>query len=339
MIEIFNEIKHNTFYIDKSDQSFDDIKSYLSLNSPNLEIVFQNINLGSFYNEKFKLTFLNWPILIFDRDSNQKLHLICQSVELKIHRKGFKEIISLNTNIDNNNSSDYLFVPLAQFGHLWLFNFKKITDTYELDEWYEHFWNSRSNKNSGFIIPIKKLDHMYYDKEIILTHLRANQRTTKDIFKARRVDLPIYLLDDILEIKELSSGDVSHINFSFENKDETTIFRNTKTWIMNDLSSINPKFSKIHVDHTLSAEEFSLIWEILSSRRTRFCLSYISLELNNLWECLVVLSLCIDCPELQYISLSYLKSDFENTEHAIANTVTNFRKKFGFIEYINLIES
>ena len=152
----------------------------------------------------------------------------------------------------------------------------------------------------------------------------------------RKVNVSIKVFDDVLNFKELLPDYVSHITYSFKNLFEETRLRNKGAKMVSNLDLIKSKFSSIWISHKLSSEEVELLWELLCSRRTKFCLSGIYAEFNYLSECLTVLSHCAECPELNSINFGYSSSDAENEEEAVKNAIFDFRKKFGFIGILNL---
>ena len=106
--------------------------------------------------------------------------------------------------------------------------------------------------------------------------------------------------------------------------------------LVSSLDLIKLKFFSIFIGHKISSEEIELLWELLCSRRTKFCLSKIYAEFNYLSECLTVLSHCTECPELNSINFEYSSSDAENEEEVVKNAIFDFRKKFGFIANLKL---
>ena len=46
----------------------------------------------------WRLELWNTPILIFDSESNQKIHFLCESVAFDVDEDGFKEIVLLEAN-------------------------------------------------------------------------------------------------------------------------------------------------------------------------------------------------------------------------------------------------
>ena len=60
------------------------------------------------------------------------------------------------------NASDCLFVPLSSVKDLKLSGFKMAESYFELEEQLEYLNSQWSNKNSGFIVPLKHLDFAHF---------------------------------------------------------------------------------------------------------------------------------------------------------------------------------
>ena len=326
MIKIFSRIKHNTFYFCKINPTFNDIKGCLSLNSINLEIAFKRYN-----NSRFILTFINSPIMLFNYSSNEKLYYVCQSIKLKLYDEEFKKLVLLKRKSDDYKSSAYLHIPLDMFKVLVLSKFKTTIDSQELDKQFKYFKDQGLIVNSGFIIPLKQLDQAYFYGGF-LDKVKENKDVSSEVFKTRRVDLQITTLDELLEIKQLAPENVSHFYYSLESY-KKDVYINVDKETINDLISIKPKFTEILINKQESSE---LILKLLHSRKSRSNLTSVTLKFNLLSEWIEVLSLFVDCQELQFISLSYLKSDVENEKQAIESAVTDFRKKFEFIDVLEI---
>ena len=102
--------------------------------------------------------------------------------------------------------------------------------------------------------------------------------------------------------------------------------------IMDSSNWINLKFWEISKSYMLSPDEFQFWWKVLHSKRTRFNITSIYLKLNLLSECLTVLFLCSDCPELKSVELEYLITDTENEYKTIEQAKREFRRKFEYIQ-------
>ena len=100
IVEVLNEIKPSILFICWLNNSFENVKMCLNLNSMNIEVLFENS-----WKTVWKLELSNSPLLFFDSKSNQKLHFMCKSVVFEVNKDGnwdgFKEIVLLKANKTN----------------------------------------------------------------------------------------------------------------------------------------------------------------------------------------------------------------------------------------------
>ena len=218
-VEALNLIKHNNLSVNGLSQSFYSLKMCMLLNSTNI-----NIGFYTHFDTMLELTFLNSKILFFDSDSDQNFNINSESVAFRILTEEFKSIVLLKADKKKFNTSDCLFIPLSSIKDLKLSRLKITESHLELEEQLEYLNYQRSNKNSGFIIPLKHLDFAhFYKKYNIIDIFRENQSTLNEIFKIRRVDLTIKSIDEILYLNELFSDSASHVNCVLDNQYETRI--------------------------------------------------------------------------------------------------------------------
>ena len=330
-VEIINEIKPHSAFIFNLEHTFDNFIMFLSLGSQKIKTEF----ISKLFSN-LEIVFLNSKILLSDYDPNQKLYFISESATFKIHEKGLKNINLIKRDGKNSKSVYYLFISFESVSSLYLSKSERVSSINELDEQIKYINDEGLLKNRGFVVPLRYLDQTYIDRNKLFDILKANQHSLNGVFQAREVNLPIIHFDDIMEIKKYFPEHISHINYLFSNSKRETININTEIEIMNDLDLVNTWFSSIIIKQKLLEQEFELIWKILCSRRTRFKISNISIEFNLLSECLNVLSLCSDCPELEFISFSYYESDIESKGEAIDQAIKDFRNKFGYINYLKI---
>ena len=86
----------------------------------------------------------------------------------------------------------------------------------------------------------------------------------------------------------------------------------------------NLKFCEIKLISKLSKSEHKLLWKILSSSRTKFLVSSVSVWTKNLSECLELLSVCAGCSNLSSLVLIYSKPDIPDAAKAISAALNNF---------------
>ena len=218
------------------------------------------------------------------------------------------------------NNSDWLFIPLLSIEKLMLSKQTNNTSTINyLDKYLSCFDSQFLNKNNGFVVPLKFITcvNFFKNKYDIYNQIELNRIITNTLLRTRKSNMSIEVFDDLLNFKELLPDYVSHITYSLNNLNEETLLWNKGAEIISSLDQIKPKFSSIWISHKLSSEEVELLWELLCSRRTKFCLSEIYANFNDLFECLTVLSLRAECPELNFINFEYSSSDVENEEETI----------------------
>ena len=152
------------------------------------------------------------------------------------------------------------------------------------------------------------------------------------LFTRKHIELTIGNLGRLLEINRLLPDDFSHIDFKYYYLRSIEMSDHSFSEIMNIPDLLNLKFIEISNSFLLSPDEFQFLWKVLSSKNTRFNLTRINLKFNLLSECLTVLSLCSDCPELKSVLFKYWEADAENEDEAVEQAQREFRQKFGFIQ-------
>ena len=156
------------------------------------------------------------------------------------------------------------------------------------------------------------------------------------LFTRKHIEIRIENLNSLLKINKLFPDDFSFINFEYEKNFSIKMSEYSISEMMDNSDWINWKFIKIHKSPNLSSDEFQFWWKVLSSKRTRFNLTRISLRFSLLSECLIVLSLCWGCPELQYVTLRYFEADAENEDKAVEQAKREFRQKFELIQILHI---
>ena len=332
-IKVLNDLKLKSITINDTNLCADDLNSYFCLVLPKIGIQIENENEWDLILE---LTFLNTPIIILNDSSDQKISHTCESIKFFIYKEGLQNIALLKGDTKNCKVSDSLFIPFSSVQTSEFSSFNTAINPLEFTEQFGYY--SSEYRDSGFIVPLKNLDQAcFYDHEELVSQLKANQNLASQIFKSRIAGLRISYLDNLLEIKNMFPQDFSNINYSFNNYSQENILKDSEERIIDYLNSNEPKFSELYLLPNLSVSEFKLIWELLRSQRTKFSLLRVILKLNLLSECLALLPLCADCPELKFIRLFYSESDVENEQEAIDSASRKFRSKFGFISELSII--
>ena len=141
-------------------------------------------------------------------------------------------------------------------------------------------------------------------------------------------------------MKQLLPNYFSKINYSCLNySNSKSISRYVGVEQPEDIDIIDTKLSSIFIDHKLSPEEFNLVKELLLSRRTRFNISSVRLKFNLLSECLDMLAICAECPEMEFIEISYSKSDLEKEQEEVKKAVRKIKRQFGLIKNMKIIKA
>ena len=121
---------------------------------------------------------------------------------------------------------------------------QNIANSFHLDEQLECSRTQGIIKTCGFVVPVRNLDKANFHNNQILDLIKSNQTTVKWVFKAKWVNWTAKYIDDLLEISYLFGDYTSHIFYSFDNWDWSTIIKNPEVEILTGLSQIKPKLSK-----------------------------------------------------------------------------------------------
>ena len=108
--------------------------------------------------------------------------------------------------------------------------------------------------------------------------------------------------------------------------------------IMESTDWFNYAFTEIFNSYMLSPDEFQFWWTVLRSKRTRVKITSIFLVFCLLSQCLTVLSLCSECPELKSVELGYLWWDVENEFEVVEKAKRRFKQKFWYIQKLNILK-
>ena len=253
-----------------------------------------------------------------------------------------QRLISIWTNLKKikfikSDIFNCLFIP---FEIIWRFScseLKLILSTHDISKQFAGLNTEQLKETNGFIIPLKYLHKIFFELDDQTVKLfDSSQEVIHQILKARYINWRIYNFGRLLEINKLLTYHFSRINFKysyskFDSKEDESLFE-----IMNSPDYIEPTFSEVRRNFILPPDELNLVWKLLRSSKTRFNITSVSFKLRLLSECLAVLSLCADCPELESVELWYKEVDKENEQQMIENTKIEFAKKFGPIKRMNI---
>ena len=331
-IEFINKLSPERLIIYGIMWTVEIIKTLTLINCANVYLE----NYGISININIYLWFENTPIQLFDSDSDQMFIFEWESIKILIEKDEdedefekdrIEEVKLLKTNTDN-----FLFIPLDTIHQIEFLGFREISRADDINRQFADLDVQHQFKENGLIIPIGYSNRIFiqlYDGK--LDYLNKYKDIYK-IFKEKQIELKINKLDRLLKINESFPDDFTRINFEYYNHDKLIIEEYSISEIMDDLDWSNLKFKEIFQSSTLSPDGFQFWWMMLLSRRTRFNITSIYLKLSLLSECLTVLSLCLNCPELKSVNLRYEEEDIEYVDEVIENAQRQFGQKFGFIQ-------
>ena len=339
-IEFINQISPKMLTIERGGWTVENIKDLTLLNCANVDLNFYFMIKINIY-----LLFINTPIQLFDSKSDQIFTFQWESIKIflerhenkfiyKTKKTGIEEVKLLKTNTGN-----FLFIPLDSISSLSISRFREILSVDDINKQFADLRVQHQFKENGLIIPMGYSNRIFIDLNDDLDYLNE-YKDINTIFKENHIEITIKSLGRLLEIKKLLPDNFSRIHFKYSSSyDLTDIGKYSMSEIKNGLDWINLKFKEIYQFSKLSPDEFQFWWKVLRSRRTRFNLTEINLKFRLLSECLTVLSLCSDCPELESIKLEYSKADAENEDETVKQAKREFRQKFGFIQKLIIREN
>ena len=284
------------------------------------------------------MTFSNVLIQILNKDKSKKLSFICESARFYIFEDKLKDMILLESNDSNLKDSSCLFLSYESIANIALTRFKTVLNLSEFDEQLKDFNILSLEDWEGFVIPLKHLSQadFYCSNNSMFECLNTNKKVANEIINLWHVSWEIESLNVLANFMHLFPTNYNRIEYSLRefSKDLSELMPSSE--LMSDLDLNKFSFSSIKIDDELSSEELNLIWKLISSRRTRFSITYISIKLSKISEWLSVLALCTDCIELQTISLKYFVKD---VKYDAKEVEIEFRKKFGVILKLEILKS
>ena len=333
-IEFINKLNPKRLRIHGDMRTVENIKALIFLNCTNVDL-----NFGIRINEDIYFWFVNTPIQLFDSDSEQIFTFEWESIKIFIEKvdkdefekNGIEEVKLLKINTGN-----FLFIPLNTILQIEFLGFREISRADDRNKQFADLGVQHQFKENGLIIPMGCSNRIFIQLEDDKLDYLNKYKDIYKIFKEKQIELRIKSLGRILEINELFPDDFSLINFEYYDRDTLKIEEYSILEIMEDLDWCNLKFKKICQSSTLSPDGFQFWWMMLRSRRTRFNITSIYIKLSLLSECLTVLSLCLNCPELKSVNLRYEEEDIEYVDKVIEPAQRQFRQKFGFIQVLKI---
>ena len=333
-VEALNLINPCTLYFKNFDWSYDTFKMLFSLNSENIEAKFDSCSSKSHI-----LNFTEVNLVMFDSKQNRSMKLMCRSTIIEVAEKYFTEFCLLKADKYKFSNSDCFFIPFASILKLKIIE-NMVDKSSTKNENQLAPINEDIDVLQGLIIPVNQLSlATFYSSFWFINSCKENLIVANELLrKAREVNWICDDLNEITELENIFQDDFYRIKFSLN----SVIFlnqRKNQEIELTDIELISPTFSYIMNDKTIFEDDLKIIWNLLSSRRTRYNITGVNLKLYLLSECLTVLSLCEKCPELNSISLKFYKWDVSDEKEAINRAIKKFRRNFGFIQFIEIYES
>ena len=333
-IEFINQISPNLLTIRGDKWIVENIKALALLNWANVDLHF-----CFEINENINLWFMNTPIQLFDSKSDQTFTFEWESIKIFIEKYGDGRNWIEEGKILNTNTGNFLFIPLDTIGRFSYSRFREILNVDIINKQFADLRVQHQFKENGLIIPIGYSNRIFIGLNDDLDYLNKYKDINK-IFNEKHIEITIKILGKLLEIKKLLPDDFSRINFKYNSSyDSIDIGEYSMSKIKDDPDWINLKFIRIYQSFKMSPDEFQFWWNVLRSGRTRFNITLICLGFRLLSECLTVLSLCSDCPQLEFVFLRYSEEDAEDKDELIEQAKFEFRQKFGFIQKLYILKA
>ena len=303
-------------------------------------------NFNTKFDTKIKIDcyilFENTPIQLFDSNSGQMFIFEWESIKIFIEINEFDDEYELKKNsigkvkLLKTNTGNFLFIPLNTILQIQYLGFREILKADDINKQFADLGVQHQLKENGLIIPMGYSNRIFIDlNDTNLDYLNQYKNIYK-IFKEKQIELTINDLGRLLEISKLLPDDFSRINFKYYLYDILKIEKYSISLITNNLNWSNLKFKEICQSSTLSPDGFQFWWMMLRLRRTKFNITSIDLKLSLLSECLSILTLCLNCPELKSVKLRYEEEDIKYKDEVIENAQRQFRQEFGIIQDLNI---
>ena len=336
-IEFINKLSPKMLTIYGKMWTVENIKALTLLNCANVYL--KNYCL---INEDFYLWFANTPIQLFDSNSDQMFIFEWESIRIFIEKSVYEDEFEKNgieeVKLLETNTGNFLFIPLNTIHQIEYSGFREISRADDINKQFADLCVQHQFKENGFIIPMGYSNRIFIKLEDKNLDYLNQYKNIHKIFKEKQIVLKINSLGRLLEISKLLPDDFTGINFEYYNQDKIIINEYSISEIMDDLDWSNLKFNEIFQSNKLSPDEFQFWSMMLRSRKTRFNITSINLKLSLFSECLTVLSLCLNCPELKSVNLRYEDKDIEHVDEVIENAQRQFRQEFGFIQELKIWE-
>ena len=330
-VEVLNLINPCTSSFEYLNWWYDTFKMLFSLNSENIEAKF-NICWSEPRSIMLKLTEVN--LAIIDSKQNHSMKLKCSSTIIEISWENWKEICLLKADKYKFSDSDCLVIPLKSILKLMIFDNEEDKSSTKNDNQLDLI-NEDTDISQGLIIPVNQLQLATFYSSFWFNSWKENLIVNELLRKARKVNWMVNSLNLITKIENIFPDDFNRIKSSFY----TNNFINSENNQEIGLGDLELKFQKLSlcsISPNRLKVNFEIIQKLLSSRRTRYNITGVKLDLDLLSKCLTVLSLCEKCPELESVSLTFRKWDKKDEKETIDSAIKEFRRNFGFIPLIEI---
>ena len=327
-VEFINKLNPKMLEIDWDIYDSKNIKALSLLNCADIKIDF---NEDKNYNNYSTFLLVKTPLQLFDSDSNQMNTFEWESIKFFIFTEDIEKMKILKANIGNS-----LFIPLETIYHIKISRLKEISTEMDINRQFADLKIEPWFEDSGFIVPIKYFSKIFIELKDFFSYSYNQIKELGKQFKEKQDKLKIKNLVRLFEKLYLVPNGFSQINFNCFEIHLADIEEYLKSEIMGYPNWISLKNSKIYNTSTQSHDEFQSWWNVLRSRRVRFNLTTIFLRFRSLLECLTVLSLCSNCPELKSINFRFYEADTENEYETVKQAKKEFRQKFGIIHELNI---
>ena len=307
---------------------------FYSLPNTNLSILLQNKKDFS-----VKLRFTKTPLILWERKDSFKMNLMWESVSFEIKLSDNKNIIWLRPDDDEDDDNGSLLLQFISISKIEISKFKIIDNYLEIYEYFDYLDDEILVDKYGFLLPFKTLSYVEINKidENELDYMKKNKYFTEQIFKAKSVSWQISSISQLFEIKNLSPKHYSRAVYSLVNTNpKPKLIGITNTALMNTENLNKFALNWIKISTKLTDEDYELLCRLLSCRRTKFRIEFVSLALSSPLECVEVLTLLTGCPELIYLALNNTGQRSETGKEIVQEAAKKFIQHAGLIGRFDL---
>ena len=327
--KFINRISPSSLTFNSFEWSVENITAFTLLNCTNLDLKFSNKTMLNFH-----LLLINTPIKMFDSKSDQRTTIERESIKFFIDKSKLDKV-----KLFNSITGTFLFISFETIGRILFSGSREILSDDNINKQFDDLDAELQFYTNGFVIPMRYSNKIFVNFDDSNLNCLNQIIDINQIIKEKHIELVIKNLGRWLEINRLLPDDIYKVIFNYRNYPSEKFAECSIPEIMTNLDWTNLKFIQISKSSTLSPDEFRFWWMMLHFGKTRFYLTSINLKFDLLSECLTVLSLCSDCPELKYVELRYSEADAENEDKAVKHAKKEFRQKFGFIQKLDIFKN